>query len=64
MKNAIEAKMIGCSTETSTKKSELVRLFRWKSQPTQNSRTDTAPRYRRGPCRRSLGLEPDRVSVS
>ena len=33
MKKAIVAKITGCSTEISTKKSEFVRFFRWKSQP-------------------------------
>jgi hypothetical protein len=43
MKNAIDAKMIGCSTEISTKKSEFVSDLKWKSQPTPNSRSTAAP---------------------
>ena len=38
MKKAIEAKITGWSTETSTKKSEVVSVFRWKSQPIANRR--------------------------
>ena len=41
MKNAIDAKITGCSTETSTKNSEFVRLFRWKSQPIPKRRAVT-----------------------
>src|SRR6188768_1178782 len=46
MKKAIEAKMTGWRTDTSTKKSEFVRVFMWKSQPIQKSLNDTGPRYR------------------
>ena len=44
MKNAIEAKITGWITESSTKNIEFVRPFRWNSQPTQNSRALTATR--------------------
>jgi hypothetical protein len=39
MKNAIEAKMIGWSRLISRKNEELVRLFRWNSQPTPSNRS-------------------------
>ena len=41
MKNAIDAKMIGCRTLTSTKNSECVSAFRWKSQPMRKRRART-----------------------
>ena len=39
IRNAIEAKMIGCRMLIRMKNMEFVRLFRWKSQPTPSSRS-------------------------
>ena len=38
MKKAIEAKITGWSTETSTKNIDVVSVFRWNSQPIANRR--------------------------
>ena len=44
MKKAIDAKITGWSTDTSTKKREFVRVFRWKSQPIPKRRAVTPSR--------------------